>query len=504
MQSGDGGAAAAEGFAGLVSAVLDRPVVRGAQSPRILVVPDGTDHPLWSEVEDFVGRLGVELDEWQWLILRVALRRTGDLWAAFTVAVVASRQNGKNGVMEIRELIGPTLLGEHLVIHTAHLADTSKEAFRRLDDLIDANEWLSRDVKHIWRTNGHEAIEFRNGNRIRFRTRTRGGGRGFSGSPIMLDEAMELPEVSMGSILPVASAQPDPQLWYMGSAVDQSVHMEGVAFARVRERALEGDHKRLAYFEWSLPFESPADLEERDLADHDNWAAANPAFGIRIQADYVEAERRELADRTFAVERLGVGDWPPTDGSGSQVIPLERWDALEDDPSSPGARMLDPVALAVDTTPGREMTSIMAAGAREDGQAQVEVLRHDPGTGWVADALDGYVSRHSPLGVWVGMGSPAASLIPELVARGIPVEPIAETDHAKACGHMFDSVTQGTVRHLGGQVLRNAVKGATKRPMGDAWAWSRRNSAVDISPLVGGTFALWGWFTTGNYGAQFF
>ena len=78
----------------------------------------------------------------------------------------------------MRELVGARILGEKLQIHTAHLADTSKEHFRRLDDLIDANDWLSKEVKHIWRTNGHEAIEFKDGSRIRFRTRTRGGGRG--------------------------------------------------------------------------------------------------------------------------------------------------------------------------------------------------------------------------------------------------------------------------------------------------------------------------------------
>ena len=112
--------------------------------------------------------------------------------------------------------MGPLVLGEKLLIHTAHLADTSKEAFRRLDDLCDSNDWLSSQVRHVWRTNGHESIEFMDGRRIRFRTRTRGGGRGFSGSPVFFDESMFLPEISMQSILPVVSAQPDPQVWFMG------------------------------------------------------------------------------------------------------------------------------------------------------------------------------------------------------------------------------------------------------------------------------------------------
>ena len=38
------------------------------------------------------------------------LRRVGR-WAAFTVGVCAPRQNGKNAILEVRELIGPLILG---------------------------------------------------------------------------------------------------------------------------------------------------------------------------------------------------------------------------------------------------------------------------------------------------------------------------------------------------------------------------------------------------------
>jgi hypothetical protein len=36
-----------------------------------------------------------------------------------------------------------------------------------------------------------------------------------------------------------------------------------------------------------------------------------------------------------------------------------------------------------------------------------------------------------------------------------------------------------------------AIRGATTRPLGDAWAWSRKNSDVDITPLVSCTLAHW-------------
>jgi hypothetical protein len=40
--------------------------------------------------------------------------------------------------------------------------------------------------------------------------------------------------------------------------------------------------------------------------------------------------------------------------------------------------------------------------------------------------------------------------------------------------------------------LADAIRGAATRKLGDSWAWSRRNSSVDISPLVASTLALWG------------
>jgi len=481
-----------------VVTVLERPAVVGSQTPRILVVPEGVDHPQWGEIVEFVAALGVVLDEWQWLVLRYALRRGLSAWAAFTVAVCAPRQNGKNGILEMRELIGAYLLGEKLVIHSAHLADTSKEGFRRLDDLIDANEWLSRDVKHIWRTNGHEAIEFRNGNRIRFRTRTRGGGRGFSGSPVIFDEAMYLPEVSMGSIMPVISAQPDPQIWYMGSAVDQTIMEDGIVFARVRDRALNGDTARLLFMEWSLDADTPDQVELELPRDLEQLAAANPALGIRISQDYLEAEWRELDSRTHAVERGGVGDWPPVDGSAGQVIPIEKWDALADDPKDAGARMLDPVCLAFDVTPDRSSSSIASVGRRADGDAQVEVVDRRSGTGWIPARLYELADRHEPVAVMCDPTGPAGSLVHLCEAADVKITVVSASEYAKAFGGFVDAVDERRIRHLGGHDLRSAVKGASKRPLGDgAFGWGRRNSTVDISPLVAGTLAFWGWETLG-------
>lgn len=64
---------------------------------------------------------GYDLDDWQSWFLTQALGTLPDAtWAATDVGLVVSRQNGKGTVLEVRELGGLFVLGEELIIHTAH------------------------------------------------------------------------------------------------------------------------------------------------------------------------------------------------------------------------------------------------------------------------------------------------------------------------------------------------------------------------------------------------
>lgn len=458
----------------------------GEQTPRIEVIPPGEEHPKWQEVIEFIAALGIALDPWQLRVLWASLLRKDGLWAAFAIGLCAPRQNGKNGILEVRELLGPLVLGEKFVIHSAHRADTSEIGFRRLEDLIDANEWLSGMVKHIWRRNGHESIEFKGGGKIRFRTRTRSGGRGFSGSPVILDEAMFLGEDSMAALHPVMTAQPDPQVWYTGSAVDQFTMDEGVVFARIRERALSKDPKRLAYFEWSLDAERPELVDQAQAEDPQVWAKTNPALGIRITSDYIREELKALDPRTFAVERLGVGDWPDTTGTRT-VIPLELWHKLADSDS----QIDGPPTFAFDIRPDRSRGVIVVVGRRKDGHLHIEVIDNKDGTGWMLGRLEELERKHRPLGIVCDGVGPAASLVPELEQRNVDVTVLTTPQVGEACGMLYDATMQERVRHLGAPDLVNAIKGAQQRTLGDRWAWSRRNSTSDISPLVAVTLGVW-------------
>src|SRR4051812_39799203 len=165
----------------------------GHQRPRIASIPPSSSSA-GAEAVELARMAGLHLDPWQEFALEAALgERPDGRWSAFEVGLVVSRQNGKGSVLEGRELAGLFLLGERLIIHSAHQFDTSLEAFSRLEALIADNDEFARRVKKITRSHGEEGITLTNGQRIRFRTRTKGGGRGFSCDCLILDEAMILP-----------------------------------------------------------------------------------------------------------------------------------------------------------------------------------------------------------------------------------------------------------------------------------------------------------------------
>jgi hypothetical protein len=452
------------------------------------------------EAVELAAMAGLDLDPWQRFIMHHALgeRRDGS-WSAFEVGVQVSRQNGKGGAIEARELAGLYLLGERLIIHSAHEFATSLEAFYRLLTLIEGCPDLERRVKRVSRSHGEEGIELKGGQRIRYRTRTGGGGRGFSADCLFLDEAMIIPERMHGSLFPTLSAKPNPQVWYVGSAVDQESMEHGVVFARLRERAIKGDDPSLAYFGWEPDHDHPDAVPATVAADPSAWAEGNPALGIRISHEHVAREQRSMDPRTFAVERLGVGDWPATDGSAGRKITDDQWEAVIDIDSEP----VGAVCFAFDITPDRRFGCIAVAGRRKDGLSHVEVVDLREGTGWIAERLCELAERHDTGVVTFSSAGPAASIAAEvdeddgdLEARlgrlRVDLKPAMSQDETKACSGLYDAVADRTVRHLGTTDLSQALKGAATRPLGDSWAWARRTSRANIAPLVACTLALWG------------
>jgi phage terminase large subunit-like protein len=295
----------------------ERPVsLRGQQRPRLLALPDADDDRDGADAVELAAHAGLVLDDWQRFVLRKALATRGERWAAFEVALIVARQNGKGALLEALELAALFLFGAEMILHSAHKFDTSADAFRRILSLIEHNPDLDREVAKVIRSHGSESIELKTGQRLRFVARSSGAGRGFAADLVILDEAFNISDDAMASMLPTLSTRPNPQVWYTSTAGDQA----SVQLGRVRDRGLTRADPSLAFFEWSV------DESRYDPADPACWAQANPGLGLRITQDYIELERAALTQEAFARERLSVGDYP-VDGGAWATIRQGAWDA---------------------------------------------------------------------------------------------------------------------------------------------------------------------------------
>lgn len=481
-----------------MTSVLDGPPdLLGAQRPAHSHAPSWVNST-GDEAIELAYLAGLDLDEWQQWCLRNALgERPDGKWAAFSVGLVIPRQNGKGSVLEARELAGLFLLHEQFIIHSAHQADTAMVGFNRLAQLIESTPMLSKELARngIRRANGQQSITLKSGASISFRTRTGGGGRGFSADLLICDEAMYLPDPFLQATLFVLSARHNAQIWYTGSSVDQTIHQDGVALARVRERGHLGTDPSLFYAEWCAA-ESLLDVTEAVADDPTVWAKANPAFNIRISREAVEHERAELGSnvRAFAVERLGVGDWPDTSPlTNERIISEPEWAACADEESEidPDA----PLVIAFDISPADRSGCIAAAGARRDGSIHVQILEHAPGSQWMVQRLLELQRDEDPIQIvcdgasWAG-----GSLLPQLAQheREIRITELGLQDLKRSCALFYDAVTgeNKTLRHQNDPLLNAAVAGATKRTAQDGgWMWNRSATSVDPSPLIAVTLA---------------
>lgn len=191
----------------------------GAQRPARVHLPVGGVRSAGPDIVELAAVAGLVLDDWQrWFLCEAMAETEEGRWAAFEVACVVSRQNGKGSIEEARQLGGLFYLGEPLQVYTAHEFKTAYEHFLRITNLIEDCPDMDRRVQRVRRAAGEQAIELRTGERLRFLARSGGSGRGLTGDVVYLDEAYALTAAMMGALLPTMSAVPNPQLWYMSSA----------------------------------------------------------------------------------------------------------------------------------------------------------------------------------------------------------------------------------------------------------------------------------------------
>lgn len=470
---------------------------------------------------------GFDLDDWQsWFLTQSMGTEPDGTWASSDVGLIVSRQNGKGTILEVRELGGLFVLGEELIIHTAHEFKTAAEHFRRVKAVFDDHPALRKRVKRISGSHGEEAIELfpqptlifgsgrkqitrRVAGRLRFLARSKGSGLGFSCDCLVYDEAMILTEDQVAASLPTMSARANPQIWYTGSAGRE----DSFQFASVRQRLVKNT-RDLCAAEWSIdPHNDGCTRDELtgretnyfitctkhdDRDDPRSWAKANPGYGYRISEKFTRnTEMANMPPRKFDRERLAVGEWPQPEAPWA-VISEIAWQKLAVARDHAGFPV-QPIVFAWDIDEDGRSATISAAWDHKTRKIVMEIPKgcSKQGSDWVIPKLDLLYEKWKPLAMVAPKAGPGAALIG--TARNKTwshrLVEIGAAEEAAAFAWLLQQARAETIWHFGKEgapTLWHAVATAATRVVGDGGkAWSRRDSESDITPVTSATLAAY-------------
>lgn len=483
-------------------------MLKGRTEPRVFtppareLTPDTTLGFVFSEWCDVCCH--VTLFPWEhWLAVH-AMEITGDFQTGWnfrfrTVLVLIARQNGKSLFAELLALFFLFVLGVELILGTAQNIDTAEEVWDSAISRAEEDPEMASRIDHVRRVNGGKALALKSGERYKVVSATRQGARGKRADLIIMDELREQRNWDgWSAISKTMMARPNAMLWGFSNAGDSGSevlrHLRATALADIGdpdgtadtvlkampEHEIEDDS--LAIFEWSAP-------PNCDLADRDGWAQANPSLGYGLLGE--RALRSALKvdpEPVFRTECLC--QW--VEAAVPSPFPEGSWEAGTDQNSheAPGAELF----WGLDISADRSKTALAFVGRKEDGSWHGEVEAYRPGFDWVVPLLS-KAAAVTPMKIAVqGRGAAITSHIDELaLIDGVEIVSCEGKDVGSWTGRFYDAVKGEDgcrLWHIPQPDLDMAANVAQVHPLGDsAWGWDRRNSGVDISPLVALTMA---------------
>lgn len=473
---------------------------RDGQSPRIRVAAARAAKTFGDLAADLASDYGLTPDEWQSLILDDWLSASArDEWKHTTCALSVPRQNGKNALLEMRELFGMIGLGE-TIIHSAHEVKTAQAHYRRFKEFFgntadDPNARypaLNAMVQQVRNVNGQEAIILRDdpergclGGALRVVARSKSSGRGFTADLLVIDEAQELTDDALEALVPTVSAGRlgNSQIIYTGTPPGPNA--SGEVFARLRAQAIEDAPRGLCYHEWSADPDAPVDLD-----DIGEWKAANPAIGAgRLTLTFVRAERKTLSDEGFKRERLGM--WPANAGARRAIDPA-TWAETIAAPPEDGIRSF---AVAFSANGKRQaLAGAVKTGKGPTARFHVNVIDTytGPTAGGVAAVADWLAERRERTAQINLLGGAGASALADaLTSRGVPkrvVHVMTTSEYFTSCALLFEGLREGRITHpdedpdeaLSASV---AVCDKQQRRRDGAYGWEATTPDGDETPL---------------------
>lgn len=429
---------------------------------------------------------------WQQYVADVLLEiepTTGRL-AYQEFGLTVPRQSGKSTLILAKavhrasatQFFGP----RQRIVYTAQTRQKAREKWEEdyAADLETSRVFKSKVQVH--KGNGNEHVRFPNRSRFGIEANTEKAGHGGTLDEAYIDEAFAQVDGRLEQAFgPAMITRTNKQLGWISTAGWRGASPyleEKVAYGR--RQVLADVRSGLAYFEWSAD-------EDTDPEDRDAWWDFMPALGHTIAVEAIAAELVRLTGQGDVGDfrRAYMNQWVPKNAASDSAIPAAVWSKLVDtSPATDGD-----VVFALDMAPDRNSAAIGTARVTPRG-VQVDVADHRSGVDWLLPRVVELRDRWQPSAWMLDPAGPVGSLIPALRAVGIEPEMVTSRGMAQACGALFDAAMSKPPRlsHLNEHSLNAALSAAGRRPLEDAWAWSRRRSTGDISPLVAVTLAAHG------------
>ena len=462
----------------------------------------GSQEPTWKNVGEYAksagdaacgyfAKHGARFYDSQKLEFELMLARDDhNGFAAKSLCITKPRQNGKSYAARWYAIWMAMVCGRK-VLYSAHHSRTSRDMFKQIVDMLEADEKFMSAVKSIYRAGGYEGVYFTNLGCIEFQTRTNSGGRGGTYDVIILDEAQELTPAQQDALLPTVSAsgeitegKSEPQKIYIGTV--PGPECQGTVFREMHDRVHAGESD-VWWLEWGAQGET---LDDVDVDSVDLWYACNPAMGRRMRESTVKDEHDTMSRDGFARERLGW--WSPTAGLPDYAIPANKFESLAvDEPPTEGK-----VAYGVKFSPDGSEVSL-AAARLHDGTVYIEQIQRESmavGTSWLAEWIR---SRRNTGSCCVVDGKSGAQALVEKLGT-MPVNYIIASNASQviaACSTLVNCVNEGTLEWYRPQAdLLDSAITSTRRKIGQTGGWGF--GGENPIPISAASLALWGVFNS--------
>lgn len=451
--------------------------------------------------------LGIVLHPWQkWFLIHALELRPDGNFRFRTIILLVARQNGKSLVLSVLSLWWMYVFGAPLIIGTAQNLDIAEEQWEVAVELAQSVPELNEEIEQVLRVNGKKTLKLVGRQRYKVAAASRRGGRGLSGDLVLLDElrehqswdawaAVTKTQMARAQAMKVGASNAGDAASIVLRHWRRKAHLDlgdpDGLFGEDDTADLPEDveavaSEQLAIFEWSARPGIP-------IVDRDGWAQANPSLnypnGVQESAIIDALDDPQFVFRMEVLCQM-------LDHITEGPFPAGAWDACAD----PDSQIRDdsPVGACVDVSWDRSLAHVAVAGWRDDGNPHVELVATDTGVDWIVGWLTDPEHPHRqtwPVAVQARR-APVSSLVDDLEDAGVEV---IHWDGAEGTSELYDRIRSadptedGTpgVYHRAQPALDTAAANAATRPVGDTWAWDRRKSPVDISPLVAATGALW-------------